>query len=101
MLLGHLPLLQNPDGVAEWVANAHVGSVEVLGGFLGEVGDAPLAQRVVHGARVVGDEHEAAQGALGDQLAQALSCGVVVEWGTGLLKRDFGGLLAGSPCVSR
>ena len=32
--------LEDPDGVAEGVADAHVGAVEVVGGLLGDVGDA-------------------------------------------------------------
>src|SRR5713101_3305668 len=39
-LMGDLPLLEDPDGVAEGVADAHVGAVEVVGGLLGEVGNA-------------------------------------------------------------
>ena len=47
-LLGDLSLLQNPDRVAEGVSNAHVNTVEVLGGLLREIGDTALAERVVH-----------------------------------------------------
>src|SRR6267154_4878872 len=48
-----LPLLENPDGVAEWVANAHVSAVEVVGGLLGEVGDAARLEGLVQTPDVV------------------------------------------------
>src|SRR6267154_4900845 len=65
-----LPLLENPDGVAEGVANAHVGAVEVVGGLLGEVGDAARLEGLVQTADGVSLEHEPAQRALRDQLAE-------------------------------
>src|ERR1700752_2137076 len=39
-LLGDLSLLEDPDGVAERIAQAHVGPVEMVGGLLGEIGHA-------------------------------------------------------------
>src|SRR6476660_3538266 len=55
--LGDLRRLQDPDGVAEGIADAHVGAVEVVGGLLGEVGDAPLLAGLVERPCVVGMEH--------------------------------------------
>src|SRR5438309_8886263 len=57
-LMGDLPLLEDPDGVAEWVADAHVGAVEVVGGLLGEVGDAARLEGLVQIPDVVRLEHE-------------------------------------------
>ena len=74
-----LALLQDANGVAEGVPNAHVDAVEVVRGLLGEVGDAALSEGVVEGADVVGDEDQAAQRTLGDQLAQLLGRPLVVE----------------------
>src|ERR1700680_3768571 len=68
-LLGDLPLLEDPDGVAEGVPYAHVGAVEVVGGLLGEVGDAARLKGLVQTPNVVRLEHEPAQRALRDQLA--------------------------------
>src|SRR5207253_6808560 len=48
--LGGLPLLQDPDRVAERVAYAHIGPVEVVSRLLGEVGDAALLERLVQAA---------------------------------------------------
>ena len=88
-----LALLQDADGVAEGVPNAHVGAVEVLRRLLGEVGDAALAECVVEGAGVVGDEDQAAQRTLGDQLAKLLGRRLVVERRARLLERDLGRLV--------
>src|SRR5439155_17233159 len=93
-LLGGLALLQDPDGVAERIADAHIGPVEMIGGFLGEVRDTPLLERLVESASIVGDEHEAAQRSLGDDPAQ-LGCGrFVMQRGPRLLQRDLGSRLA-------
>ena len=91
-----LPLLQDPDGVAERVADAHVGAVEVVGGLLGEVGDAARLERLVQAAGIVGDEDEAAQGALGDELAELRGGRLVVQRRARLLQRDLGLRLAGN-----
>src|SRR3954447_19830788 len=48
--------LEYPDRVAERVAEAHVGSVEVVDRLLREVGDAPLLKRVIQAAGVIGVE---------------------------------------------
>ena len=94
-LLGDLRLLEDPDGVAERIAEAHVGAVEVVGGLLGEVGDAALLEGLVERPGVVGDEDEAAERALGDQLADLLRGRLVVQRRARLLERDLGALLAG------
>src|SRR6266481_8457303 len=78
-LIGDLPLLEDPDGVAEGVADAHVGAVEVLGGLLGEVGDAARLESLVQTPDVVRLEHEPAQCALRDQLAELRSGGFVMH----------------------
>src|SRR5438874_6683589 len=88
--LGDLPLLEDPDGVAEGVADAHVGAVEVVGGLLGEVGDAARLEGLVQTPDVVRLEHEPAQRALGDQLADLRSGGFVVYRRARLLERDLG-----------
>src|SRR5438034_6865390 len=89
-LIGDLPLLEDPDGVAEGVADAHVGAVEVVGGFLGEVGDAARLEGLVQTPDVVRLEHEPAQRALRDQLAELRSGGFVMHRRTRLLERDLG-----------
>src|SRR3954454_4469453 len=78
-----LALLEDPDRVAERIADAHVRAVEVVGGLLREVGYAPLLERLVQGARVVGDEDEAAYGALRDELADLRRRRLVVQRGAG------------------
>src|SRR5205807_3966999 len=82
-LLGDLPLLEDPDGVAEGVADAHVDAVEVVGGLLGEVGDAARLEGLVQTPDVVRLEHEPAQGALRDQLPELRSSGFVMHRGPG------------------
>src|SRR5467141_3908936 len=76
---GDLPLLENPDGVAEGVANAHVGAIEVVGGLLGEVGDAARLEGLVKTPDVVRVEHEPAQRALRDEFAELRSGGFVMH----------------------
>lgn len=78
-LLGDLSLLEDPNGVAERIADAHVGAVEVLGGLLGEVGDATRLEGFVEAPGIVRVEDEADEGALGDQLAQLRGRGFVVQ----------------------
>ena len=73
----------------------------MLGGLLGEIGDTALAERVVHGACVIGDEDEAAQGTFADQLAESLGRRFVMERRAGLLERDLGRLIAGARTVSQ
>src|SRR5688572_6555548 len=46
-LLGDLPLLEDPDGVAERVAEAHVGAIAVRDRLLGEVRDSARPERLV------------------------------------------------------
>src|SRR2546430_7243464 len=70
--------MEDPDGVAEGDANAHVGAVKVVGGHLGEVGDAARFEGLVQTPDVVRLEHEPAQRALGDQLADLRSGGFVM-----------------------
>src|SRR6266581_1757569 len=89
-LLGDLPLLEDPDGVAERVPDAHVGAIEVVGGLLGEVGDAAPFEGLIQPPGVVGVEDEAAQGALRDQLAEPLSRRFVVQRRARLLQGDLG-----------
>src|SRR5262245_39578556 len=81
--------LEDPDRVAERIAEAHVGPVEVVDGLLGEVADAPLLERLVEGVDVVGVEDEAVEGALGDQLAELVGGRLVVERRARLLERDL------------
>src|SRR4051812_9702347 len=81
--------LEDPDGVAERVAQAHVGPVEVLHRLLGEVRDSAGLEGLVQRARVVGVEDEAAQRALGDQLAELLGRRLVMERRARLLERDL------------
>ena len=78
--------LEDPDRVAERVAETHVGPVEVVDRLLGEVGDAPLLERLVERADVVGVEDEPAQRALCDQLAELLGGCLVVQRRAGLLE---------------
>src|SRR2546429_5135229 len=94
-LLGDVPLLEDPDAVAEGIAEAHVGAVEVLDGLLGEVGDAALLQGLVQTPDVVRIEHEGAHRALGDQLTQLRSGGVVVQRRAWLLEEDLGARVTG------
>src|SRR5262245_16991476 len=96
--LGGLALLEDPDRVAEWVPEAHVGAVEVVGRLLGEVGDAALAELVVELPGVVRDEDEAAEGALRDEVAELGRGLLVVDRRAGLLERHLGrAVLAGDP----
>ena len=53
----------------------HVSAVEVVRGFLGEVGDAALTELVVEGAGIVGDEDKSTERAFGDQLAKLIARG--------------------------
>src|SRR5687767_10878458 len=68
-LMGDLRRLEDPDGVAEGIAEAHVDAVEVVGGLLGEVCDAARLEGLVQTADVVRLEDDGAHRALGDQLA--------------------------------
>src|SRR5205807_6928065 len=88
-LIGDLPLLEDPDGVAEGVADAHVGAVEVVGGLLGEVGDAARLEGLVQTPDVVRLEHEPAQSALRDQLAELRSSGFVMHRRARLLEGEL------------
>src|SRR5438876_6148923 len=89
-LLGNLPLLEDPNGVAEGVADAHVGAVEVVGGLLGEVGDAARLEGLVQTPDIVRLEHEPAQRALRDQLAELRSGGFVMHRRARLREGDLG-----------
>src|SRR5713226_8605299 len=89
-LTGELPLLEDPDRVAEGVADAQVGAVEVVGGLLGEVGDAPRLEGLVQTPDVVRLEHEPAQRALRDQLAELRGGGFVMHRRARLLEGDLG-----------
>src|SRR5438270_4849111 len=89
-LIGDLPLLEDPNGVAEGVADAHVGAVEVVGGLLGEVADAARLEGLVQTPDVVRLEHEPAQRALRDQLAELRSGGFVMHRRARLLEGDLG-----------
>ena len=93
--------LEDPDGVAERVTEAHVGAVEVVDRLLREVVDTALLERLVEPAHIVRDEDEAAQGALGDQLAELLGGGLVVEGRAGLLEQDLGVRSPGTRTVSQ
>src|ERR1700681_2569223 len=88
--------LEDPDGVAEGVADAHVSAVEVIGGLLGEVGDAALLEGLVQAPDVVRDEDKAAHGALGDQLAELRSGGFVLHRRTRRLQGDLDARVAGN-----
>src|SRR6185503_3011769 len=87
--LGDLALLEDPDRVAERVAEAHVGAVEMLDGLLREVTDAARLEGLVKTANVVGAEDEGAHRTFGDQLAELGGGGVIVQWRTGLLQVDL------------
>ena len=76
---GGLALLEDPDRVAERIANAHVRAVEVVGGLLREIGHTAPLERLVQLAGIVGDEHEAAQRALGDELPDLRRGRLVVQ----------------------
>src|SRR5207248_6322195 len=91
-LLGNLPLLEDPDGVAEGVADAHVGPVEVVGGLLSEVRDAARLEGLVQTPDVVRLEDEPANGALGDQFAELRGGGFVVNRRAWLLQGDLDGV---------
>jgi hypothetical protein len=71
--------LQDPDRIAERISNAHVRAIEVLSGLLREIGDTALAKRLVEAASIVGDEHKATQGSLGDELPQLGGGGLVMQ----------------------
>src|SRR6202035_22052 len=92
---GDLFRLEDSDGVAEGVADTHVGAVEVVGGLLGEVGDAALLEGLVQTPDVVRDEDYAAHGALGDQLAELCGGGFVLHRRARLLQGDVNASLAG------
>src|SRR2546421_6018353 len=77
--LGDLPLLEDPDGVAEGVADAHVRAVEVVRGLLGEVGDAARLEGLIQTPDVIRVEDEPAQRALRDQLAELRGGGFVMH----------------------
>ena len=66
-------MLDDPDGVAKRVPDAHVGAIEVIGGLLGNVGDAARFESLVEPPGIVRIEDKAAQGALRNQLAEQLS----------------------------
>ena len=69
----------------------------MVGGLLCEVGDAVLLERLVEAARVVRDEHEAAERPLGDELPELLRGGFVVQRRAGLLQRDLSAGLTRDP----
>src|ERR1700694_2207886 len=92
---GDLLRLKDPDGVAGGVADAHVGAVEVVGGLLGEVGDAALLESLVQTPDVVRDEDDAAHGPLADQLAELRSGGFVLRRRGPVLHGDVGARVAG------
>src|SRR4051812_42915627 len=87
--------LEDPDRVAERIAVAHVGSVEVVHRLLGEVGYAALLERLVQRPGVVGVEDETAHRTLRDELADLRRGRVVVQRRAGLLERDLHALLTG------
>src|SRR5438093_8439173 len=89
-LTGDLRRLEDPDGVAEGVAKPHVDAVEVVGGLLGEVGDAARLEGVVQTPDVVRLEGDGANGALGDQLAELRGGGLVVQRRARVLQEDLG-----------
>src|SRR5919201_6260172 len=78
-LLGDLPLLEDPDGVAEWVAEAHVRAVETFRGLLHEVSDAARLEFLVQTLDVISQKNQAAESTLGDQLAKLFGGGFVVH----------------------
>src|SRR6266568_4099467 len=88
-LLGDLRRLEDPDGVAEGVAEAHVDAVEVVGGLLGEVGDAARLEGLVQGPDVVRLEDDGAHRSFGDQLAELRGGGLVVQRRAWLLQEDL------------
>src|SRR5687767_60393 len=90
-LLGDLGRLQDPDGVAEGVADPHVGAVEVVGRLLGEVGDAPFLQGLVQGPAVVRLEGHPADRAFRDELTDLRRRGLVVGGWSWLLEVDLEG----------
>ena len=71
--------MEDSDVVAEGVPDAHVRAIKVVGGFLCEVGDAARMQAVVDGANIVGDEDQATERTLGDQIAELIGGGFIVE----------------------
>src|SRR5258705_805898 len=87
-LLGDLRRLEDPDGVPEGVAQAHVDTVEVIGGLLREVGDAARQEGLVQVPHVVRLEDDGAHGAFGDQLAELCGGGLVVQRRARLLPQD-------------
>src|SRR5258705_779891 len=88
-LLGELRRLEDPDGVPEGVAQAHVDTVEVIGGLLREVGDAARQEGLVEVPHVVRLEDDGAHGAFGDQLAELRGGGLVVQRRAWLLQEDL------------
>src|SRR2546423_457341 len=97
-LLGDLALLEDPDGVAERVAEAHVGAVEVLHRLLGEIREATRLESLVQTANVVRVEDEGAHRTLRDQLAELSGGGVVVQWRTRLLQGNLGTVAGDAHC---
>ncbi len=105
---GDLLRLQDPYGIPERVADAHVRAVEMISRLLREVGDAAVLERLVQRPGVVRCEDETGQGTLGDQLADLLGRRVVVRRRPRLLERDLRAAVAGdtdgqpavgSPCL--
>src|SRR5687767_4462653 len=88
-LLRGLRRLEDPDGVAEGVAEAHIDAVEVVGGLLGEVGDSARHEGRVETSDVVRLENNGAHRALGDQLAELRGGGFVVQRRARLLQEDL------------
>jgi hypothetical protein len=94
--LDHLP------AVAGGVAEAGVDGAVAVGGLLGEL-DAAGAHLFIGGAAVVDDQHQRRHGAFGDELAEGLSGGGVVDGGAGReeaeLEGGLVGMLDGEPAV--
>src|SRR5487761_74575 len=87
--------LEDPDRVAEGVADLHVGPVEVVGGLLDEVGYTALLQGFVQTADVVSVEDQSTHCTLGEQLAELGSGGFVLHRRPWLLQVDVDARLAG------
>src|SRR3954463_1454182 len=88
-VLGDLSLLKDPDGVAERIAQADVGAIEMLGGLLGAVSDAACPEGLVQFSGVVREEDESAQGALGDWFTELRSGRFVVQRRARLLEGEL------------
>ena len=67
----------------------------MVGGLLGEVGDAARLEGLVQAPGVVGLEDQRAHGALGDQLAELRGGGFVVHRRARLLEEDLDAGVAG------